>query len=99
MSTDLDMLDMWLAVVIRAAADVLGKNTYTKKPAERERLQRSAEAWLYSDNREPGSFRWVCTAINVEPDFVRGLIERARHEGGTRRRIFTMGSIRPAAEG
>lgn len=56
-------LELWrnvLWIAIRDRQGQFGKN-----------LQRDAQAWLNSDRKEVGSFRWVCDILNLDPQAVR----------------------------
>ena len=37
-----------------------------------------AQAWIRSPRRGPGSFRWVCSALNLDPQAVRKSLPNIR---------------------
>ena len=66
----MDERRLWAAVLIQAAKDVAG---YGRVYNERERamVQYFARLWFTDDNREVGSFLWICDQLEVEPSWIR----------------------------
>jgi len=59
---DVDIADLWAAVLEEAISDALGS---------RLNLRESAWAWFRSENQGIGSFLWICTMLDLNPKFVR----------------------------
>ena len=56
------MADLWAVVLEEAISDALGS---------RLDLRESAWAWFRSENQGIGSFLWICTMLDLNPNFVR----------------------------
>jgi len=61
---------LWAGVLIQAIRDLAGYIVVPNK-RERARLQYHARVWFTSDNRDVGSFLWVCDQIELEPPWIR----------------------------
>jgi hypothetical protein len=61
---------LWAAVLIQAAKDVAGY-TLVDNERERARVQYFARLWFADDNREVGSFLWICDELELEPSWIR----------------------------
>jgi len=56
--------------LIQAAKDVAGF-TLVGSEDERARVQYFARLWFVDDNREVGSFLWICDELELEPSWIR----------------------------
>ncbi len=57
---------LWVAVLDRAVRDFAGidaKSSQVRKAV----LRHDAEAWFRSESDAPGSFRWVCDQLGLDP--------------------------------
>jgi hypothetical protein len=61
---------LWAGVLVQAIRDCVG---YIAAPNKRERarVQYFARLWFADDNREVGSFLWVCDQLELEPSWIR----------------------------
>lgn len=61
--------ELWAAVLERAQKDYSGVNLhgYDAKPDNRARIKRGVRQWTDSSSARVGSFRWVCTALDLDP--------------------------------
>jgi hypothetical protein len=66
------------AVLERAALDAIGINGCESNRRHRARIRSEACAWFSSPTFEPGSFRWVCQMLDVDPGAVRHAISTRR---------------------
>jgi hypothetical protein len=67
--------DLWAAVMHGAVNDLLGQNSTTKgrdRNVINTRLSLSARLWFESDARGIGSFLWICSVLELDPEKVRG---------------------------
>ena len=66
----MDERRLWAGVLIQAIRDLAG---YIVVPNQRERarVQYFARLWFASDNRDVGSFLWVCDELELEPSWIR----------------------------
>jgi len=72
---------LWSAVMSRAILDVRKKPRASMRPAQKNGagyLKRTAETWLTAkQNKDAGSFLWVCESLEIDPDRTRKLIFKA----------------------
>jgi len=61
---------LWAAVLIQAVRDVGGYGRFDSEP-QRRRIQYFARLWFASDNRDVGSFLWICDELELEPSWIR----------------------------
>ena len=61
---------LWLAVLIRTTAHLVGINLPTNKRRENIHV-RSALEWFDDDGDEIGGFVWVCQILGVDADSCR----------------------------
>jgi hypothetical protein len=66
----MDERRLWAAVLIQAIKDLTGHGRVYKQP-ERAQVQYFARLWFADDNREVGSFLWICDQLEVEPSWIR----------------------------
>lgn len=67
--------DLWAAVMHGAVSDLLGQNSTTKgrnRHVINTDLARGARRWFDSDDRDIGSFLWICSVLELDPERVRG---------------------------
>lgn len=67
--------DLWAAVMHGAVSDLLGKDTTTKgrtRNVINTELSLSARRWFDSDDCGIGTFRWICSVLELDPERVRG---------------------------
>ncbi|TMA97489.1 MAG: hypothetical protein E6J74_04970 [Deltaproteobacteria bacterium] len=61
----IDAQRLWLAVLEQAVIDLtLADNGAV---SQRPRLRYFTHLWFTSDNHEPGSFRWICDHLDLDP--------------------------------
>ena len=66
----MDERRLWAGVLIQPIKDLAGYGrVYNKR--EPARVQYHARVWFTSDNREDGSYLWVCDQIELEPSWIR----------------------------
>jgi hypothetical protein len=66
----MDERGLWAGVLIQAIKDCAGYSLGLNK-RERAGVQYHARVWFTSDNRNIGSFLWVCDQLEVEPSWIR----------------------------
>lgn len=66
----MDERRLWAGVLIQAVKDLAGYSLGLNK-RERAGVQYHARVWFTSDNRDVGSFLWVCDQLEVEPSWIR----------------------------
>ena len=76
-----------LIAVLRSAVECFQKYVQARSPGER-RLFKEAEQWIMGGNDEDNkrldanglafTFRYVCDALNIEPDYLRAGLRRWR---------------------
>ena len=64
--------DLWLAVLEQAVKDARGTRRY-------HRIVKEAREWFRSEDEDPGSFLWVCRILCLDPEAVRGAVEREHY--------------------
>lgn len=71
-----------LAILLQAFRDAIP----LKRPQDKDGItwRRDATVWFFSDDRNPGSFHWVCEILQLEPWTLRRWLITYRK--GTRRR-------------
>lgn len=83
------VLGMWAAVMHRALEDATGNVLAINSnhgpegvKVVRRRVQHEAARWFASDARGVGSFLWICSLLDLEPEVVRaraaGVMSRRR---------------------
>jgi len=81
---------LWFCVLEETIRCLKGGPTATA--SSRARLRAEAITWLDSEETYPGSFRWICDTLDIEPDYLRQRIA----EGITlRRRSPACGNAHP----
>lgn len=86
---------LWLAVMQTALVDIHGTSSGRVYEPKRETTERhlsrrdTALEWVASDEFCPGSFAWVCEALNMDAERIREGIARMKSSGlkGTRTQI------------
>ena len=66
----MDERGLWAGVLIQAVKDLAGYGRVYKQ-RERARVQYFARLWFADDNREVGSFLWICDELELEPSWIR----------------------------
>jgi hypothetical protein len=66
----MDERGLWAGVLIQAVKDLAGYGRVYKQ-RERARVQYHARLWFTSDNRDVGSFLWICDELELEPSWIR----------------------------
>jgi len=61
---------LWASVLIQAIRDLAGYIVVPNK-RDRARVQYHARVWFTSNNRNVGSFLWICDELGVEPSWIR----------------------------
>jgi len=61
--------NLWSAVLDRAMQDIKGIIPGSEKYREKK-IIKEAEDWFGSDDRDIGSFLWVCEILDLQPDKV-----------------------------
>lgn len=64
--------ELWLAAGIQGIHDYLELKSFMR------REQKEAAQWLFSENEEPRSFRWLCDLFEVDVDAARDKLRKAR---------------------
>jgi hypothetical protein len=59
--------NLWAAVLERAIEDAVRGGNYW---IDRE----NAKTWFLSDDRDVGSFLWVCDIVNLDPSVLRAFV-------------------------
>lgn len=55
---------LWASVLYQAIMDWIGSSELEDRNAKK-RAAEDAQAWFFSDCFEPGSFRWICSVLNI----------------------------------
>ncbi len=64
----IDERRLWQAVLEQAVIDLRpDKRTITEQPG----LRYCTRLWFSSNNHEPGSFRWICDYLDINPSWFR----------------------------
>jgi hypothetical protein len=58
---------LWLAVLAQASSDLTGVNTF----GHRGTIRYFARLWVESDNRDAGSFLWICDQLELDSGWLR----------------------------
>ncbi len=66
---------LWLAVIVQAVEDLHGHCSPTESLRSRLSIY-SAREWVQSSDGEIGSLVWICDALGLEVERVRGLAVR-----------------------
>ena len=62
-------LQLWCAVLLLAIMDCRGESVIGTQQDKRYAQQR-AHAWIFSTRDDPGSFKWCCEVLAVNPGAV-----------------------------
>ncbi len=70
---------LWLSVLedaikcVQGAVSADGSDGWRQLNSLRHRVRRQldAQTWFDSDDIYPGSFRWICDTLGLEPDYLR----------------------------
>ena len=65
---------LWVAVLEQAIKDVRG-DTSGHRGHHRPVLREAARAWFGGENREVGSFLWICEILECNPKFALAFME------------------------
>ena len=60
---------MWRQVLLLAIKDSRGQSVGVK-PHDKRSAQQRAHAWIFSASEHPGSFKWCCEVLDVDPQAV-----------------------------
>ncbi len=71
---------LWMAVMDRAVRDLVALEKYRKDSAVMDDPvfrydYRTLKKWFHSSSMEPGSFRWICSLVNIDPDWALRRLE------------------------
>ncbi len=80
---DTPMRSLWRAVFTLAMRDL-----HTKKYGA------GVRRWIASESEEEQSFEWLCSALDMEPDYIRRLVKERMintHVKTTEKRTLSMG--------
>jgi hypothetical protein len=70
---------LWTAVLVQAICDLTGIRFHTTDRYHRATRQHFARLWFESNNRDPGSFHWICDQLELDSPWLRRrLLEMAR---------------------
>jgi hypothetical protein len=80
---ELPELQLWREVLLLAINDCRGQSVGVK-PHDKRSAQQRAYAWIFSTRGHPGSFKWCCEVLGVDP---RAVHKQARltHSNEARR--------------
>jgi hypothetical protein len=70
-----------LGLAVKDARSYLKKHKLSSYPTPSTVVLREAAtafAWILDDSHRGGGFRWACSALDFDPDFVRATILRPR---------------------
>jgi hypothetical protein len=67
---ELPELHLWGEVLLLAIYDSRCQSSQGK-PHDKRRVQRSARAWIRSKSEDPGSFKWCCEMLGIDPQAVQ----------------------------
>ena len=62
-------IDLWRAVVLLAILECRGESVIGAKQNKRY-VQQRAQAWIFSTCADPGSFKWCCHVLDLDPQAV-----------------------------
>jgi hypothetical protein len=71
---ELPELHLWSEVLLLAIYDSRCQAS-AGKPHDKRRVQRSARAWIRSKSEHPGSFKWCCEMLGLDPQAVQVLLQ------------------------
>jgi len=86
-------LKLWAAVMAQAASDVRAmvkrrRSAVLPDPADvGDGDLRNTIRWVTSAEKHPGSFLWCCDLFDLNPDYVRRQMVRARPAGAVKKLI------------
>lgn len=86
-------LKLWAAVMSHAASDIRVMVKRRKSPIMPDPADvgdgdlRNAVRWVVSEETHPGSFLWCCDLFDMNPDYVRQQMVRARPAGAVKKLI------------
>ena len=63
---ELPELQLWREVLLLAINDCRGQSVGVK-PHDKRSAQQRAYAWIFSTREHPGSFKWCCEVLGVDP--------------------------------
>jgi hypothetical protein len=90
---------LWFAVLTQALKDFIGGRgtVQTCGPADYRADYREAEFWLFDDSYAVGSFSWVANLFALDPDAVRGRLQKENCSTGHLRHEYRRGPTSPLA--
>jgi hypothetical protein len=62
-------LQLWREVLLLAIMDCRGESVVGTQHDKRY-VQQRAQAWIFSTRNDPGSFKWCCEVLAVDPQAV-----------------------------
>jgi hypothetical protein len=76
-------LQLWRQVLLHAIKDCRGPSAGVK-PHDKGSVQRRARAWVFSKSDDPGSFKWCCEVLALDPRAVdrQALLTRCEWKPG-----------------
>ena len=77
---------LWMAVMDRAVRDLVALDRYRQDPNVMDDPvfrydYRSLRKWFHSSSMEPGSFRWICSLVNIDPRWALRRLEQRLNVG------------------
>jgi hypothetical protein len=80
---------LWASVIYVAFIDLKPRNVKSESAkADARRVRGAAHAWIFSSNREPQSFLWICECLDIDPEYLRSMattregIKKVLNQGG-----------------
>jgi hypothetical protein len=70
-------LQLWREVLLLAIKDCRGQSVAVK-PHDKRSAQQRAYAWIFSTREHPGSFKWCCEMLGVDPRAVHRQVRMYR---------------------
>lgn len=65
-----------LGILLQAFRDIVAPKKASNK--EWEEWRQDALDWFYAEENHPGSFRWVCEVLEMNPNELRGWLQMYR---------------------
>ena len=80
---------LWASVIYVAFIDLKPRNVKSESAkADARRVRDAAYAWIFSSNRKPQSFLWICECLDIDPEYLRSMattregIKKVLNQGG-----------------
>jgi hypothetical protein len=89
---DPSLRNLSLGILLQAFRDIVAPKKSANK--EWELWRQDALEWFYSDEKHPGSFRWVCDVLEMNPRELREWLHAYKKSRGDRKREMARKLIR-----